>query len=538
MSHDGEHALEKLKTWATKAQKTGWINQEDVQSLNEIEQQHAEQLFESDHQLPLIVAFFGGTGVGKSSLLNRLANASIAQVGVERPTSHEVTLYLHQDYQVKPLPDPFPTEKMSIRYHQDNHRRLIAWLDMPDIDSTATLNRELVLTWLPYIDWLVYVVSPERYQDDVGWHFLQQRGHRHAWLFIMNHWDEGTTEQFNDFHDRLQNSGFDNPTILRTSCVDPQIEDDFSLLESTIDHALQEQGVERLKKISQQARLHDLKKYAAQLQKKIGSKETWVSHQKQWQKIVQEQLNKLEKLLENQTNIINQTLLLTSTESSLLSKNKNSPSLPPARTLTDALHTAQSDRLLNDITIELKNNLHRENIPDAPFQSSLNDFIAGAQQKLNEAVTSHINAALANPGTQLQRMLYKFTGWLSVLLPLVAASWAVYHAIIGFYSGTQGSAFLGVDFAIHSGLLIGLVWLIPWFLQRQLRPSLTSAARRGLHQGIRSGIAELSNALQTLWDHINSQHQAVFDELKQITNDEQTRSSLTLNTATKLIGKK
>ncbi len=520
MNHNEQQPLEKLKVWAVEAQQAGWINQEETQSLDEIEQQHAEQLFEASHQRPLIVALFGGTGVGKSSLLNRLANAPIARVGVERPTSHEVTLYLHQDYQLKPLPEEFPTEKISISYHQDDSRRLIAWLDMPDIDSTATQNRDLVLSWLPYIDWLVYVVSPERYQDDIGWNFLQQRGHRHAWLFVMNHWDEGTTEQFNDLNNRLQNAGFENPTILRTSCSAQPIEDDFHLLENTINQALQTHGLEVLQQISQQARVDDFNKHAARLHKTIGSKELWKSHQKQWENTVQIQLSKLEELLKTQANIVKQTLLLETTEQSFLNKKQNSPPLPSIQTLTNSLRTTRSDRLISDIKIELQNSLRQANIPDRPFQAQLDSFVTTAHQQLYESIETHIAAALAKPGTQLQRILYKLTGFLSGLLPLAAASWAIYHVVIGFYSGTQGNnSFLGVDFAIHSGLLIGLAWLIPWLLQRKLRPSLASAAERGLHQGIRSGIEELNSLLQTLWLNINTEHETLLEKLKQITSN-------------------
>ena len=49
----------------------------------------------SNAERPLVVGLFGGTGVGKSSLLNRLADADIARTGVVRPTSMEITVYLH-----------------------------------------------------------------------------------------------------------------------------------------------------------------------------------------------------------------------------------------------------------------------------------------------------------------------------------------------------------------------------------------------------------------------------------------------------------
>ena len=46
----------------------------------------AETAAQGQSERPLVVGLFGGTGVGKSSLLNRLAGSDIARTGVVRPT--------------------------------------------------------------------------------------------------------------------------------------------------------------------------------------------------------------------------------------------------------------------------------------------------------------------------------------------------------------------------------------------------------------------------------------------------------------------
>jgi len=71
-----------LTQWAQEARQAGWINDRELARLQQVEQQQAETLFQGQGERPLIVAFFGGTGVGKSSLLNRLAGGEIARVGV------------------------------------------------------------------------------------------------------------------------------------------------------------------------------------------------------------------------------------------------------------------------------------------------------------------------------------------------------------------------------------------------------------------------------------------------------------------------
>ena len=56
----------------------------------------------------------GGTGVGKSSLLNRLAGKAVAKTGIERPTSREVTLFHHRSVALQHLPENLPIASVKI----------------------------------------------------------------------------------------------------------------------------------------------------------------------------------------------------------------------------------------------------------------------------------------------------------------------------------------------------------------------------------------------------------------------------------------
>ena len=49
----------------------------DAQPLEEVEQRTPADLFADNEMRPLVVALFGGTGVGKSSLLNALTNSEV-----------------------------------------------------------------------------------------------------------------------------------------------------------------------------------------------------------------------------------------------------------------------------------------------------------------------------------------------------------------------------------------------------------------------------------------------------------------------------
>ncbi len=203
---------ERVGAWIARAQAMAWLGETELKALRQVEQRTPADLFtRAQPARPLVVAFFGGTGVGKSSLLNRLAGQAIARVGVERPTSHEVTVYVHAAVELATLAEHFSVNQVRIARHADAARRDVLWIDMPDIDSTEQGNRELAFAWLPHVDLLIYVVSPERYRDDIGWRVLRRRGHRHGWMFVMNHWDEGATEQQADLVAILHRGRFCRP---------------------------------------------------------------------------------------------------------------------------------------------------------------------------------------------------------------------------------------------------------------------------------------------------------------------------------------
>jgi Predicted GTPases len=119
MAYDYSELVIKTKTWLAQAVIAGWLNPASVQVIEQLDTRSPDNLFDMPGTRPLLVAFMGGTGVGKSSLLNRLAGQAIAQTGVVRPTSREVTLYHHQSVAIQHLPEQLPTASINIAKHED-----------------------------------------------------------------------------------------------------------------------------------------------------------------------------------------------------------------------------------------------------------------------------------------------------------------------------------------------------------------------------------------------------------------------------------
>ena len=144
-----------------------------------------------------IVALMGGTGSGKSSLFNTIAGLQFAEVGVQRPTTAEVTACVWaQD--VDALLDwlRVPTDRRIERESaldadtQADLRGLVL-LDMPDFDSIEPAHRALVDQLLPMADLLVWVVDPQKYADDslhTGY-LGRLAGHEGSMLVLLNQID-------------------------------------------------------------------------------------------------------------------------------------------------------------------------------------------------------------------------------------------------------------------------------------------------------------------------------------------------------------
>ncbi len=489
---------ERLRRWAAKAAGSGWLEAGDLERLERVEAQRAETLFQGAAERPLIVAFFGGTGVGKSSLLNRLAGQPIARVGVERPTSREVTLYLHRDRELAELPPELPLEETRIAWHDDQRRRDLAWLDLPDIDSVEQRHRELVEAWLPYVDWLVYVVSPERYQDERGWRLVQRRGGRHAWLFVINQWDlGGMPEQIDAFASRLREAGFTDPVILRTSCRDDAGEDDFPRLEQTIARAIDEHGMASLQRLADQARERELalvgRGYLVPLEALAAP-----DLERAWRELVTDHLTALQEELDAAGRLV--VAAVAARDTPWWRRRRVAvPELDDPQALLERLWSGRADTRLQDLALDLERLLLERRVAIGPFREPLERFRERGREWFQRAALPVVMEGLARPGGPFARgwrRLLRELGW---LLPLGAAGWVGYHLIHAFYLGTTGGGrFLGIDFAIHSLLLIGLAWFVPWLLELKATPGAAATVEGALQRGAEAGVAALEQRLDGL----------------------------------------
>ncbi len=505
--------------WARRCRECGWLTDAQVRDVDAIERAAPSDLFQSAEQgRPLVIALFGGTGVGKSSLLNRLAGEALARVGVERPTSTEATAYLHESVGLHSLPPELPVDRVRICRHRDSERRDAMWIDAPDMDSTRADNRALVLAWLPHVDVVIYVVSPERYRDDAGWRTLLSRGHRHGWLFVMNRWDEGQPEQHDDFVRMLREAGFDAPFVLRTCCAttrDGAATDDFDQIEAIIRQILLEHGVRELDRLGQRARLLDLRAALAPLPARMGDESAWRKLGSAWTALTRQRLAELRVGLEWPigaaaarfarsgqaegagwlAGVRRAVLGLPPPAQPHASADAPAESLPDASAQTAALWDEWAGDKLRELSAQFELEMARVGIATTPTVGRLAEAFEPAAELLRRLCDDRVRAALARPGTWMQRAGRRVTGFLMVTAPALAACWVAYAAWVGFHRATRGeSAYLGGDFAVHAALVVGLAALLPWIADRALKPRIERTVAEALRGAVHDALAELDRA--------------------------------------------
>ncbi len=200
----------------------------------------------------LVVAIAGGTGSGKSSLLNAIAGSEVASTSRLRPHTDRPLAWVPSDDEggVARLLDDLAVDP------DDRHRHDVlagvALIDLPDMDSTRPEHRRAVERLLPKVDALLWVLDPEKYRDpEIHQGFLEPLSHyAEQTVFVLNKCDllddDGIDQVARDLEVALIEDGYSSPRIFCT-VADPSgtargIDELVAYFDAEIDRKMTAQG--------------------------------------------------------------------------------------------------------------------------------------------------------------------------------------------------------------------------------------------------------------------------------------------------------
>ncbi|MEK7252234.1 MAG: GTPase [Actinomycetota bacterium] len=174
----------------------------------------------------LVTALLGGTGVGKSSLLNALAGEPVASTSPVRPHTTEPLAWIPSN--AEPALSTLLKDLGITRRVLQTRVPGIAILDMTDIDSLEAGHRRWVESVLPVVDVGVWVLDPLKYAE-VAMHrdfITPLAGAASRMVFVLNQIDRVPADERGIMRahliELLQLDGIARPVIFEVA-ADPPI---------------------------------------------------------------------------------------------------------------------------------------------------------------------------------------------------------------------------------------------------------------------------------------------------------------------------
>jgi hypothetical protein len=172
----------------------------------------------------LVVALAGGTGSGKSSLLNSLTGAELVDVGGIRPTTSHPAAGIPKS--AGDALDGY-LDRLDIAERHVHEIQGLCLIDLPDTDSIELEHRHRVDEMLPLVDVVVWVTDPEKYRDARlhNDYLKPMAGYSEQLVFVLNQIDRlppaNVGDVCVDLAAALEADGLGEKTVLPVAAFPP-----------------------------------------------------------------------------------------------------------------------------------------------------------------------------------------------------------------------------------------------------------------------------------------------------------------------------
>jgi len=191
---------------------------------------------------PLVVATFGGTGTGKSTLVNALVGRECTQAGRQRPTTTRPVLIAPAQADLESL--GLPLDDFEVVTAESPLLRDLVIVDCPDPDTSEQespgSNLERLRQLLPHCDVLIYTSTQQKYRSARVAEELGQAATGCRLLFVQTHADldedvrDDWRQQLSGHYDVPEMFFVDSLRALREQLAEQRPSGDFARLQELL----------------------------------------------------------------------------------------------------------------------------------------------------------------------------------------------------------------------------------------------------------------------------------------------------------------